>query len=356
MVFCPRYYEGMKPRITALRLLCIAIAAAGAAAGPASAATTRIGAVNEIAANSDPDPISAGGSTVQVAEAASTYAVPAGYGVITGWSHKTGSNSGTLTFKVYRPTGAPKEFRAIAADTRTVTAGAVESFPVRIPVEPGDRIGLSADSVQVAYQTFDPSDRIGFFDPDPGPAPGTTDVTDGEPFQNFKLDVAATLESDVNGDGIGDDSQRPGGAAGAPLAAVGRQSISPRAFPAATTGSSATAAKPRKYGAKVTYSLNMAATVRFSVTQTLPGRKTGAGKKAHCVAQSMRNRKARKCTRLVTLKGSFMQTGRAGFNSFHFTGRLGGRRLKPGRYALVATPSANGKTGKPVSTAFRIVK
>jgi len=330
------------------------MASAAAAAGPASAATTRIGAVNEIAANSDPDPISTGGSTVQVGEALGTYAVPAGYSVITGWSHKTGSNSGTLTFKVYRPTGAPKEFRAIAADTRTVTAGAVESFPVRIPVEPGDRIGLSADSVQVAYQTFDPSDRIGFFDPDPGPAPGMTDVTDGEPFQNFKLDVAATLESDVNGDGIGDDSQRPGGLIA--LAATSKQSISPRAFPAATTGSSATAAKRRKYGAKVTYSLNIAASVRFTVTQALPGRKIGAGKNAHCVAQSKRNRQARKCTRLVTLKGSFMQTARPGSNGFHFTGRLGGRRLKPGKYALVATPSANGKTGTQVSTAFRIVK
>ncbi len=346
----------MRPLRAALGVLCLAGIALPAAGEPAAAATTRIGAVNEIAANSDPEPITTGGSTVQVAEATGTYAVPAGYNVITGWSHKTGSNSGTLTFKVYRPTGMPKEYRAEAADTRTVTAGAVEAFPVRIPVAPGDRIGLSADTVQVAYQTFDPSDRIGFFDPDPGPAPGETDVTDGEAFQNFKLDVAATVESDVNGDGFGDDSQRAGSVGSASLAVASRQSISPRAFPAAASGSSATAAKRRRYGAKVSYSLNIPATVRFTVTQASSGRRVGTGSKARCVAQSKRNRKARKCTRVVTLKGSFMQTAKAGANSFHFTGRLGGKRLKPGKYQLVATPSANGKAGRPISTAFRIVK
>ncbi len=333
-----------------LRLLCLAVVFA-ATAGPSSAATTRIGAVNEIAANSDPEAITAGGFTVEVAEAAGTYAVPTGYGVITAWTHKTGTGSGVLTFKVYRPTGAAKEFRLIAADTRMVTAGAVEAFPVRIPVAPGDRIGLSADTVQVAYQTFSPSDRIGFFDPDPGV--GATDTTDGEPFQNFKLDVAATVESDVNGDGLGDDTARSGGAS---LATASKQRISPRAFPAATSGSSATAAKRRRYGAKVTYTVNVPATVRFTVQQALPGRKVGAGSKARCLPQSKRTRKARKCTRTLKLKGSFMQTARAGANSFHFTGRLGGRRLKPGTYALVATPSANGKAGKPVSTTFRIVK
>jgi hypothetical protein len=47
---------------------------------------------------------------------------------------------------------------------------------------------------------------------------------------------------------------------------------------------------------------------------------------------------------------------RAGKNSFHFTGRLNGRRLKPGRYRLVPTPTAGGKTGKPTSLGFRIVR
>jgi hypothetical protein len=58
----------------------------------------------------------------------------------------------------------------------------------------------------------------------------------------------------------------------------------------------------------------------------------------------------------VTLKGSFTRTGVAGKNSFHFTGRLAGRKLKPGRYRLVATPTAAGQKGKPTASGFRIVR
>ena len=69
-----------------------------------------------------------------------------------------------------------------------------------------------------------------------------------------------------------------------------------------------------------------------------------------------KNRKGKRCTRVVTLKGSFSRTGVAGQNSFHFTGRLNGRKLKAGRYRLVATPTAGGKKGKPTSARFRIVR
>ena len=62
---------------------------------PASGATTKIGAVAEIAAGSRPTEPSNGGDTVQTAEASGTYAVPAGYGVITAWEHSTGSAGGT---------------------------------------------------------------------------------------------------------------------------------------------------------------------------------------------------------------------------------------------------------------------
>ena len=332
-------------------MIAVAVAAALTAPGAAAAATVNIGAVGEISAGALPEPITVGGYTVQVTETAGTYAVPAGYGVITGWAHSTGTASGVLALKVYRPTGALKQYRLIAADTQTVTANAVQFFPVRIPVAPGDRIGLSSETVQLAYQTFLPGDSIGFFDPDPGV--GVTDNTDGEPFPDFKLDVAATVESDVNGDGRGDDTQQSPTAS---LASATRPRIVPSAFPAAPTGSSATAAKRRRYGAKVTYRLNVPATVRFTVAKTSSGRRQGRGSRARCVRPTRRNRHARRCTRTTTLRGSFTQTAKAGVNTFRFTGRLAGKRIKPGRYLLVATPIANGRTGRPVSAGFRIVK
>ena len=43
-------------------------------------------------------------------------------------------------------------------------------------------------------------------------------------------------------------------------------------------------------------------------------------------------------------------------NRFMFSGRVGGRRLRPGRYRLVATPRVNALVGKAVRARFRIAR
>jgi hypothetical protein len=91
------------------------------------------------------------------------------------------------------------------------------------------------------------------------------------------------------------------------------------------------------------------------VQQTQPGRKVKHGKKTTCDALTKNNAKKKKCTRTVTLRGSFTRNGVAGTNKFRFTGRLNGKRLAPGKYRLVATPQANGKTGRPTSASFKII-
>jgi hypothetical protein len=53
---------------------------------------------------------------------------------------------------------------------------------------------------------------------------------------------------------------------------------------------------------------------------------------------------------------SFTLPGSAGVNLFRFSGRLAGRKLALGRYQLVATPSAAGKTGRAASAPFRIIR
>lgn len=338
------------------------IVAPSIATGAAEAAATEIGAVAEVRAATPPEAIAAGGFAVQVAEAAGSYAVPPGYSTITGWSHSAGTTAGTLTFKVYRPTGALREFIVVAADTRMVTAGSVQAFPVQIPVRPGDRIGLSSDDVQLAYLTSNPADQVGFFSPDP--APGTTKTTDGDPFGEFKLDVTATLQSDPSGPPPpGGGSQPPGGSpgggsppAGTALPAASKLRFLPGAFAAAASGPSARAPTRRSPGATVSYSVTRAAAVRFSVTQTRSGRRTGKGRAARCVAATKANRKGRRCTRTVVLPGNFSRTAKAGANRFRFTGRLAGRKLKPGSYTLIATPSAGGRFGRSTRRSFRITR
>jgi hypothetical protein len=136
------------------------------------------------------------------------------------------------------------------------------------------------------------------------------------------------------------------------MATVGAVSVSPTAFPAAPSGPSALAAR-RRYGARVTFTLNEAAAVRFTVVQPRPGRSTARGA---CTRPNQRNRKARRCTLRVKLPGSFTLAGQSGTNAFRFTGRLAGRTLKPGRYELVGTPTANGRSGQRSSGAFRVVR
>jgi hypothetical protein len=107
-------------------------------------------------------------------------------------------------------------------------------------------------------------------------------------------------------------------------------------------------------GTTVRFTLNQAAAVRFTIEQQLPGRKTGKGKQARCVAPTNHNQNAPRCTRTVTLPGRFTVSGKTGASSFWFTGRLAGHTLAPGSYTLIATPLASGLAGYPVRIPLRI--
>jgi hypothetical protein len=332
-----------------------ALLAAGG--GRADAATTEIGAVTEVRSGAKPSATASGGFTVQIAEAAGSYAVPPGFATITSWTHSTGGTAGSLTFKVYRPTGATREFVAIASDTQTVVANTVMTFPVRIAVAAGDRIGLSSDDVELAYETFDPADRIGFFGADP--PPGTTRATDGEPFGEFKLDVAATLDSDpdaVPSTAPPPPPPPPPPAATTPRPAVRGLTLAPRAFRAARSGPSTMPARSARSGTRVRYSVAVTAKVRFTVRALRPGRRIGSGSAARCAPPTVATRAARRCTRAVALPGSFVRPAARGARSCRFTGRLGGRTLMPGDYVLVAAATAGGRTGNAVRRAFRITR
>jgi hypothetical protein len=114
--------------------------------------------------------------------------------------------------------------------------------------------------------------------------------------------------------------------------------VRPRALtPAGGRGPSAVASKrgKRNPGAKVSFRLNEGAMVAFKVKQRRPSR---------------RGRR----TRFVWLPGGFSRVGKAGRNSFRFTGRLRRRKLKPGRYLLVATPTGVGRAGRARSAGFRV--
>ena len=89
----------------------------------------------------------------------------------------------------------------------------------------------------------------------------------------------------------------------------------------------------------------------FSVQRARPGRTVNG----RCRRGGGSQGNAQRCTIWSPVAGGFRVTGRRGTNRLIFTGRIGGRRLDPGRYRLVARAhNAAGGFGKPVRARFSI--
>jgi hypothetical protein len=121
-------------------------------------------------------------------------------------------------------------------------------------------------------------------------------------------------------------------------------------FRAASRGASLTRKRRPPVGTTVSYRDSQVATTTFTVLEPTTGHKKGR----RCLAGRPR-RGQKRCTRYVSV-GSFAHIDRAGANRVRFTGRVRGRKLKSGAYRLTLTPKADGKTGRTITLAFRIVK
>jgi len=126
--------------------------------------------------------------------------------------------------------------------------------------------------------------------------------------------------------------------------------LAPTAFRAALSGPSARTTRQR--GSRVSFTVSELANLAFSVQRRSTGRRVNG----HCRRRTRGNRGRRRCSLFRSLTGTFMVTGRAGANSFRFTGRVNGRKLRVGRYRLAALPSANGLVGTRATAGFRITR
>ncbi len=127
--------------------------------------------------------------------------------------------------------------------------------------------------------------------------------------------------------------------------------LSPRSFKARRSGASVAAARRRvASGATASFTLSEAASVRFTVERLTKGHRV----RGKC---KPRRRRGKRCTIIRPVSGDFRVQGVQGANSFKFTGRLNGRRLKPGDYRLVGTPTdAAGIAGTAVNARFKIAR
>jgi virginiamycin B lyase len=96
-----------------------------------------------------------------------------------------------------------------------------------------------------------------------------------------------------------------------------------------------------KTGTTITFLLTKDATATLSFDQAVQGRRRGSG----CVRINRRNINGRKCTRFIP-RGTLTRAALQGLNAVPFTGRIGRRALKPGRYRVgIHGTDAEGRTG-----------
>jgi virginiamycin B lyase len=140
-----------------------------------------------------------------------------------------------------------------------------------------------------------------------------------------------------------------------PPLAITELKLSPSKFPAAQRGATFTRKHKRRRvtGTTVSYRDTQAATAHFTVLK----RRLGVKSNGKCVPRPRHPRKGKSkpklCFRFVTV-GTFTHPDIGGLNTFHFTGRLNGRRLSAGRYRLDAVPVLGTRTGSGDSASFRI--
>jgi hypothetical protein len=153
-----------------------------------------------------------------------------------------------------------------------------------------------------------------------GLAPGT--------LYHFRL-----VASNPDGTAYGSDQTFTTGSVAQPPAApvLGRLAISPSRLRAqGGRGASTSAARARR-GATISYTDSQAATATFTVQRPRRGYRVGRS----CDLRRPRTSRSRlkRCTRYVNL-GTFTHDDTGGRARLHFTGRVKGRPLAPGRYRL----------------------
>ncbi len=137
-----------------------------------------------------------------------SYATP--HGVLTSWRFHSSADpaAGAVRLKIFRYTGTALVFEVLAESSlKTLAPDTSYDFKERIPVNQGDLLGLTAvgDAEVGITVPGTPQNQLAQFgggDIPPGQT-GTATIA----WPNLRPSVAATVESDLDNDGFGDDTQ-----------------------------------------------------------------------------------------------------------------------------------------------------
>ena len=179
-----------------------------------------------------------------------------------------------------------------------------------------------------------------------GSFPITVTATDAEGCQGTAGMTLAVASAPSGGTPGGTP---PGGTPAAQTPSISAAHLSSHVFRAASRGASLARNRRAPIGTTISYLESTAATTTFTVLRLVTGHTQGG----RCPAGPA-GRRQRRCVLRVPV-GIFRHADLAGDVRVRFSGRVRGHKLKAGRYLLVLTPTANGRSGPTVTLGFRIV-
>jgi len=177
-----------------------AIAASSVAAAPSASAATQIGETFAMSFN-----FCGADTLLQSGSPGGQYAAPFA-GVLTSWSFTAGPTPPQRKLKVARPAGGNSFTIVGESELKAPTPNALNSYPVRIAVHPGEVIGFFQSTAGSCGARGSGPDYSFHYVSGGDPAPGTTTVFAG-PNSNTQWDIAAILEPDCDSDDFGDETQ-----------------------------------------------------------------------------------------------------------------------------------------------------
>ena len=134
------------------------------------------------------------------------------HGVLTSWRfHSSGdAAAGAVRLKIFRYTGTGTDlvFKVLAESSlKTLEPDTAYDFKERIPVDQGDLLGLTAVAMQRSASLCPVPPRTGWRSSEGATSLPAETGTATIAWPDLRPSVAATVESDADGDGFGDDTQ-----------------------------------------------------------------------------------------------------------------------------------------------------
>jgi hypothetical protein len=181
--------------------------------GGASAATT----IGQLDPGTPTGSCVGGTYWVQNTSVGPSYTVPAN-GVVTSWRHKPNTTSDReLGLRIFRLVSGTTYTLVGSSGVQTLGSSPINSFTTRIPVKAGDRLGLYVGNpglplpglsggASCAFSTGI-GDLIHEGPANPEPAVGANIDLPTSYSNIYRLNVTASVEADVDGDGYGDETQ-----------------------------------------------------------------------------------------------------------------------------------------------------